>query len=355
MVETRDVAVADPRTGRSTARTSGGVGRVWLAGLSGLSLAGLVFCAALLAHGRTVTFTLVYEDRNDFASAVLQSRDLLTWQTILAKPARSLTAASYALDRALFGIEPWGFHLGSVLVHALNALLVLGIGLSLGARAGALFAALLFAVHPLTIEAVSYVSARSDLLTTTGLLVAVWGASTGSVHRAVVGCVLAFAAKETGLMAAAVVPVWALWARRAFPVGRWVLVCLISAPSVIWYAMHLADAGVSVTMAFRTVGELAQLSTRWVLPFGLSIEHDAAAWTWAGPSLLVLTAALLCFAVIGFKRHAWGCAVWVTLIWFSPRFVLPLYEGLHERHLYPMVAVWSLGAGSWLSRHYAQE
>ncbi len=72
---------------------------------------------------------------------------------------------SLQLDATLFGPGPLGFHLTNVLLHAANAALLF---LALRALTGAFWrsaaVALLFAVHPLRVESVAWVSERKDVL-----------------------------------------------------------------------------------------------------------------------------------------------------------------------------------------------
>jgi tetratricopeptide (TPR) repeat protein len=84
-----------------------------------------------------------------------------------------VTLLSHALDVAIWGMNPRGHHLTNVLLHAANAVWALLLGLVLlrvrrAARradlVGMSLAALLFAVHPLRAESVSWVSDRKDLL-----------------------------------------------------------------------------------------------------------------------------------------------------------------------------------------------
>ena len=76
-----------------------------------------------------------------------------------------LTWLSHMLDVQLFGLEPGPHHLMGAGLHALNAaLLFLVLVLASGARWPALFAALLFALHPLRVESVVWASERKDLL-----------------------------------------------------------------------------------------------------------------------------------------------------------------------------------------------
>jgi tetratricopeptide (TPR) repeat protein len=79
--------------------------------------------------------------------------------------ARPLRALTLRLDRALFGEAPAGYHLHSVLWHAACVLLLHRFLLRLGAGpAGAFLGALLFAWHPVHVEAVANVSNRKEPL-----------------------------------------------------------------------------------------------------------------------------------------------------------------------------------------------
>ncbi len=78
---------------------------------------------------------------------------------------RPIRSASYAFDYALSGLDPWGYHLSNIAYHALSATVVFLIARSLFNRtATALFTAILFAVHPVQTEAVTYLSGRRDVL-----------------------------------------------------------------------------------------------------------------------------------------------------------------------------------------------
>jgi tetratricopeptide (TPR) repeat protein len=76
-----------------------------------------------------------------------------------------LTLLSYMLDAQVFGVEPWGFHLSNILLHALNgALLFLVLRMMTGERLLSAAVALLFTAHPLQVEPVAWISSRKDLL-----------------------------------------------------------------------------------------------------------------------------------------------------------------------------------------------
>jgi protein O-mannosyl-transferase len=92
---------------------------------------------------------------------------------ILSGYYRPLQALTYLVDYSIWGLDPLGFHLTNVVLHAGAALLFqrLVTVLLQDATAG-LVAALLFAVHPIHTEAVTYVAGRSDPLSALLMLAA---------------------------------------------------------------------------------------------------------------------------------------------------------------------------------------
>ena len=76
-----------------------------------------------------------------------------------------LTVLSHMADCQLFGLKPWGHHLTSVLLHAVNTVLVFLLLRSLtGAIWRSVLVAALFGWHPLHVESVAWVAERKDVL-----------------------------------------------------------------------------------------------------------------------------------------------------------------------------------------------
>lgn len=72
---------------------------------------------------------------------------------------------SYMADTECYGTGPWGYHLTNLLLHAANACLFFWVWFRLtGARGRSLAAAALWAVHPLRVESVAWVTERKDVL-----------------------------------------------------------------------------------------------------------------------------------------------------------------------------------------------
>lgn len=87
-----------------------------------------------------------------------------------------LTWIAYWAGSALSGKEAWGYHALGLALHALNAVLVFALLRRLTQRSwSAFFAALLFAVHPVQVEAVSWAAALSTILFSTFYLLSLIG------------------------------------------------------------------------------------------------------------------------------------------------------------------------------------
>lgn len=76
---------------------------------------------------------------------------------------RPLVLSSFALEWSLWGDAPLGYHVVNVAVHALTSVLVLLLLRGFAPAGGALVGALLFAIHPVHVEAVANVMGRSEL------------------------------------------------------------------------------------------------------------------------------------------------------------------------------------------------
>lgn len=76
-----------------------------------------------------------------------------------------LTIVSYQLDATLFGPGPAGFHSTNILLHSTAAaLLWIALARMTGCPGRSAAAMLLFAIHPLRVESVAWISERKDVL-----------------------------------------------------------------------------------------------------------------------------------------------------------------------------------------------
>ncbi|MCH7717214.1 MAG: tetratricopeptide repeat protein [Gemmatimonadetes bacterium] len=86
---------------------------------------------------------------------------------------RPAAVVSYAVDWTVSGGRPWWFHVVNVLLHGLVTALVVVVAGAWLLPVGALGAGLLFAIHPVHVEAVANVVGRAEILAALGLLTAV--------------------------------------------------------------------------------------------------------------------------------------------------------------------------------------
>ncbi len=146
-----------------------------LAGLVLFLVVAGVFLPAL-GHDFITYDDPAYVTRNSHVTAGL------TWEGIrwafgstTASNWHPLTWISHMADCEVFGLRPWGHHLTSVLLHALNAaLLFVVLRRMTGAPWRSLFVAALFGLHPLHVESVAWIAERKDVLSTAFGLLTLW-------------------------------------------------------------------------------------------------------------------------------------------------------------------------------------
>lgn len=90
---------------------------------------------------------------------------------VIGRYYRPVVSMSYSIDYSIWGLDPYGFHLTNLIIHIICCLLVFRILSVLFWRYKyrnlfALISTLIFAVHPIHTEAVSWVSGRTDSLVT---------------------------------------------------------------------------------------------------------------------------------------------------------------------------------------------
>ena len=126
-----------------------------------------------IAYWNSFDAPLVFDDLLTIqANSAVQFGDDLRPSIWATRPILYLT---FAINHALHGQQIWGYHLVNFILHFLNGILVFLIARHIFSRftasetetrTCALLAAAFFVVHPVQTEAVTYVSSRSELLST---------------------------------------------------------------------------------------------------------------------------------------------------------------------------------------------
>jgi len=296
---------------------------------------------------------------------------------------RPVTVASYALDYAVWGERPAGFHVTNVAIH----LGVVGLTFVLARRLwgddwAAAGAAGVVALHPINAEAVNYVTARSSSLMTLFVLAAVWARDHASAGRrwawgiAALGCgVLALGTKEAAVVLPVLMMAWermrgsgrepwgiTLW--RSLP--WWVLVGGFLAVRA-WvlaggHATAVSGAGASIGQGVLLALKIYLTSMgMWLWPMGLAVDHawPIAVGGWEA-GLLVGSAVVAGFGtmtVARWERRIGWCLVW-CLVALAPIGMLPFVTRLtlyqdHRVYLAGIALAWSVGwGGARLVRRY---
>jgi len=130
-------------------------------------LAGLLVALTLVAYAPTLDAGFIWDD-DDYVTEnpTLRTADGLRriWLDYGATPQYyPMVHTSYWFEYQLWGLEPAGYHAVNVLLHALVAMLLWAV-LSLLGLPGAWFAAAIFAVHPVHVESVAWITERKNVL-----------------------------------------------------------------------------------------------------------------------------------------------------------------------------------------------
>jgi tetratricopeptide (TPR) repeat protein len=134
----------------------------------------LLVGATIAVYGQALRFDFVAYDDPQYVTEHARVRGGLTAEGLAWAFSgehlgnwHPLTSLSYMLDAELHGVSSRAFHFTNVVLHVLNTLLLLAVLRSMtGAFYRSALVAALFALHPLHVESVAWVSERKDVLST---------------------------------------------------------------------------------------------------------------------------------------------------------------------------------------------
>jgi protein O-mannosyl-transferase len=153
---------------RKDIRVPAGVLKPWVI----VSICALLAAITWAVYGQTLTYSFItYDDPQyvyanpDISRGVSLPRIYWAFTHTIAGNWHPLTTISHMLDCQLYGLKPAGHHFTNVFLHTTAVILLF---LVLRAMTGALwqsfFVAALFAIHPLHVESVAWISERKDVL-----------------------------------------------------------------------------------------------------------------------------------------------------------------------------------------------
>ena len=323
----------------------------------------LLICAVFLAYLNSFRGAFQFDDFN----VIVNNPRVHTWHAWwldLQQGIRPLLKLTYTADWTL-GLGVAGFHLTNVLIHLCNTWLVWLLTRHFAANHPALraipflplLAALLFAVHPVHTEAVTYICGRSSALMTlfylAGLLFYIAGKVQHNkiyLHLFTPLCMLlALGVKETAVTFPAALLLWELYnggTLKSALRDQWSswLLLLVTAIFFVLHSGYLAQMETSAglnslygNLATQTLA-FAYLLRQWLFPLWLNIDPDLRvvhnfAGLWPHVALLLSFIILIIF---GFKRRPWlSFALAWTLLQLFPLYIfLPRIDIANERQLY---------------------
>ncbi len=293
---------------------------------------------------------------------------------------RPLLNASFAVSYALSGTNPWAYHLLNVLIHAGAALLLWGIirrtlllpifgeRFKESAAAVAFFTALLWAVHPLQTESVTYIVQRAESQASLLYLFTLYGFIRGTeepgsrwLGLSVLSCLLGMASKELVVTAPFVVLLFdrtlvsgtfsaALKRRAGYYAGLFATLglLLVLVAGTGWNRSGTIGVDVGVTPLRYALSQFRAIATYLKLAFWpnpLVFDYGVVWAHGAGDVLpyLVLVGSLGILTVIGLvRREAWGLAglVFFAVLAPSSSLIPGNRQSIAEHRMYlPLAAV----------------
>lgn len=346
-------------------------------------LAVALAAVTLAAYGVGVLNGFVWDDHQIIVNNPI-NRDLANIRQVLfdadvvfaddvADYYRPLNRLTYLFEYQLFGLRPAGYHLVNILIHLGNVLLLFVLGQRLFREPLAAFvSALLLGIHPITTEAVNFISGRNNILaslfTLATVILFLQGEETNGRRRFLLAGGSFFCGLLTKEIAVMTLPflllrpsflstetVWATLRRRAvalIPCGIGLLLYLTLRTAALPAMVSSAGVPDLWTRLAQNLYGLPAYAALILLPAGLKVYHEIpAGYLTRWPALVPGWLAIISGVVFLLRRRSlpvlWG------LLWFGANYVpishlVPFTSSpVAERYIYlPAIGIWLLaGAG----------
>ena len=351
-------------------------------------------CAGAAAYANSFAGVFLFDDHQ----SIVQDSRLADVQTFLANlpgMIRPLFKATLLVDRLAWGLDPTGYHLLNLALHLGSGLLLYAIVQQLvdevnSSRAAAetslvpLGAALLFLVHPLGTETVTYLSGRATGLASfwylAALLLYVRASRPGrdprllsKAHAGAIGCfALALLSKETAITFPLALLLTEIVARRTRGSDLRAIVTRLHTP--FWAVLFVFLAAALMTPRYRflldqalstrpfyehfvsQLNVIAYAATLVVTPSRMNVDHDFPHYTsllaWPAPLSLALILGLIALAIGRARAQpllAFGI-LWFFLQLLATNSVLQRADLLSERNLYlPAAGLFLALSSAWFA------
>jgi hypothetical protein len=252
---------------------------------------------------------------------------------------RPLVLLSFAFDRAVFGLDPLGYHVHSLVWHLIAVCGLHRLMMPLVGVRGALMGAAVFALHPVQSEVVSWVAARNDLMAAAfgfAALNLIWSRETPSRSALVLSMIctiMAALSKETAFVL----------------------------PGLFWVAS--GALGCRSEKGYRVfplvIGVLFVLGLRYVVDVGQAVVPDGAGWRLLGESSFSLAGIFAASIVTPWPISSARDLAWIDLVpfwriavgWVFIGVLVWLWRSSDRRQVVGMGLAWALllSAVTWVA------
>ncbi|MFH1887286.1 MAG: tetratricopeptide repeat protein [Pseudomonadota bacterium] len=341
----------------------------------------LITAAVLASYSNSFSVPFLYDDVPNIVES-RSVRSLMPLTGVLFPPpgshvgGRPLLNLSFAVNYAISGLSVWSYHVFNLLVHLLAALALFGLVRRTLARPPlahrfgrhadllALAIALLWAVHPLHTEAVTYITQRAESMMGLFLILTLYSALRGwesarswPWHLAATGAmIVGGAAKEVMVVAPFLVlgfdmifvhpkPKQALKSSPVLYAGLLVALALLVAQVAAGDTSRATPNAASTPFGYLVTQttvivhylQLAFWPSPLVFDYGWAEASLGRAW----PQALFLTILFAATAWAAFRRRPAGFAgLWFFFILAPTSSIMPLPFYIWERRMYlPLAAV----------------
>ena len=321
-------------------------------------LAGLVLAAiCLLAYIPAIQCGFIWDDNRYVTENPLLSEPDGLHRIWFSKDSPSqyfpMVYTSFRLEYALWKLNPVGYHITNILLHVINALLLWRL-LRYLSIPGAWLAAAIFAVHPVQVESVAWISERKNLLMALFFFLSLlsWAQFADRSHQSKGGWLfyvfslllymLALLSKTTActLPVALVLLLWLkhipINSKRWLQIAPYILLGLAMGIFTIWWeqqhqGMFLVDLGLNPVERLLIAGRALWFYIgKLIWPTNLAFSYPK--WDINPADLSQYTWLLACVMV------AWCIWFWRNRIGRGPVAALTFFAGT----LFPMLGFFSL-------------
>ncbi len=338
---------------------------------------GVIAMMVLIAYSNTFTASFHFDDN----PAIVENPYIrhVTWDNILhlLSTNRPTVDLSIMLNYQLSGLNVVGWHIFNITNHIVNSCLVYLLVLwtltlpvlarqyADKARRMAFFCALLFAVHPIQTESVTYIISRSETVTTffylLTLLFFIKGVRTGrfGYSIAVLACsLLAMQSKEWAVTLPAIVLLYDYLflseGKFRLIASRWYSYVLVSLPWVLYFSkvsltgsgygfgVHTATGITPVTYQLTSFNVLWTYVRLLILPIHQNLDYDypIAKTLFEFPTILsflgivaVVAASLWLYRKKNMRLIPFGAA-WFYITLSPVQSFVPILDVIFEHRLY---------------------